>query len=398
MRRVLDRTHGGLGFEKARIVDLLAALPQSCDLLTVENSCACRGSTPNPRFALVVRPELGAGAGRALCFAGPPGTGKTSLTASIAEALGRAHVSLPLKGEDLSSLIRGDDDAGPGRVLSSLAQVQVKNPVFVLDAVDAVTEDGAEVVLALLDPHRRTAFEDEFVDVPFDLSQVLWIATAVDRGAIPAILRDHLEVVELPAYTEEDKLLVARQHLLARPFDASTRLPVAILAPDAGASPPGAPLAPALSPERRGILLDRLISGPEELAAFSTEAPRGTGEGEDWRTAASSGSVRFETDALRRLIRDHAGGAGVGEVNRLLAHVCREVVRRRPAGSRGPDVVTSAVVADVVGDGAADPLPPAVRGAIAAERQRLKGSPDDTNSWIEWLGASALDAPQRPAD
>ena len=97
--------------------------------------------------------------------------------------------------------------------------------VFVLDGIDQVEEDNAEVLLALLDPSRRKAFKDEFVAVPFDLSEVLWIPTAVDRTAIPAVLRDCLEIVELPAYTDEEKLTVAEQHLLARPFDASVRLP-----------------------------------------------------------------------------------------------------------------------------------------------------------------------------
>ena len=383
--QVLDRTHGGLESAKARVVELLAASPQSCDLLTVESSCSSRGSTSDPRFALVVRPELDPGAARALCLAGPPGTGKTSFAASIAEALGRAHVSLSLDGGDIPLLIRGDDTAGPGRVLRNLAQARVKNPVFVLEAIDQVDEADAAVLLALLDSSRRTEFNDAFIGVSLDLSEVLWIATALDRNAIPAALRDCLEIVELPAYTDEEKLLVAEQHLLARPFDASVRLPVAALSPDSETSLASFAADPAPSSERPVVLVDRLISGPEELTAASEQLPCGNAEGEAWRTAVSSGSVRFERDAVRRLIHDHTAGAGVGELDRLLAHVCREVVRRRPAGFQGPDVVTPVVVAEVLGVSSADALPPAVRAAIAAERQRLSGSSEKTNSWIEWL-------------
>ena len=382
--QVLDRTHGGLGSVKARVVEFLAASPQSCDLLTVESSCSFRGSTSDPRFALVVRPELDAGSARALCLAGPPGTGKTSFAASIAESLGRAHVSLSLEGGDLPLLLRGDT-AGPGLVLRGLAQAWVKNPVFVLEAIDQVDEDDAEALLALLDSSRRTEFNDAFIGVSLDLSEVLWIATAVDRNAIPAALRDCLEIVELPTYTDEEKLLVAEQHLLARPFDASVRLPVAALSPDSETSLASFAADPAPSSERPVVLVDRLISGPEELAAFSARSSSGNAEGEAWRTAASSGSVHFERDALRRLIHDHTAGAGVGELNRLLAQVCRDVVRRRPADFKGPDVVTPAVVAEVLGVALADALPPAVRAAIAAERKRQQLGPKETSSWIEWL-------------
>ena len=277
------------------------------------------------------------------------------------------------------------DAAGPGRVVRSLSRVQVKNPIFVLDALDAVDDDGAEPLLALLDPSLRTTFKDEFIDVPFDLSEVVWIATAVDRGAIPDVLRSYLEIVELPAYTEEEKLAVAEQHLLARPFDGSLPPPAAALAPDSAAPPAGSGTDPALSSDQPVVLLDRLISGPAELAAFSAEPPSGDGPVEAWRTAASSGAVRFERDAIRRVIRDYTGEAGVGDLNRALAQVCREVVRRRPAGFDGPDVVTPVVVAESLGTAFVDSLPPTVREAVAAERHRLSDTSEETNSWIEWL-------------
>ena len=385
--RVLNRTHGALEAVKARIVEHLAASPQSSDLLTVEICCSCRGSNPDPRFALVVRSGSTAAA-RVLCLAGARGTGRMSLTVSIAEALGRAHVGMSLKGGDPSSMIFGDA-AGPGRVIRSLARVQVKNPIFVLDALDAVDDDGAEPLLALLDPSLRTTFKDEFIDVTFDLSQVVWIATAVDRSAIPDVLRSYLEIVELPAYTEEEKLAVAEQHLLARPFDGSLPPPATALAPDSAAHPAGSGTDPAQPSVQPVVLIDRLISGPAELAAFSAEPPSGDGPVEAWRTAASSGAVRFELDAIRRVIRDYTGEAGVGDLNRVLAQVCREVVRRRPAGFEGPDVVTPVVVAEILGTAFVDSLPPAVREAVAAERRRLSdGSSDtskETNSWIEWL-------------
>ena len=157
------------------------------------------------------------------------------------------------------------------------------------------------------------------------------------------------------------------------------------MAPDSAVFPTANGTGPALSSERPVVLLDRLISGPAELAAFSAEPPFGGGAVEAWRTAASSGAVRFERDAVRRVIRDYTGDAGVGELNRTLAQVCREVVRRRPAGFEGPDVVTPVVVAESLGTAFVDSLPPAVREAVAAERHRLSGTSEETNSWIEWL-------------
>ena len=390
--RALNRTHGGLETAKARIVDLLAASPQSCDLLTVEICRPGGGSNPDPRFALVVRPGSTAPP-RVLCLAGPRGAGKTSLTVSIAEALGRAHVRMSLKGELPSFLIFGND-AAPGEIVSNLARVQVKNPVFVLDALDVVGEEGVEPLTALLDSSLRRKFKDEFLGVPFDLSPILWIATVVDSSAIPEALRSYLEIVELPAYTEEEKLAIAEQYLLARPFDGSVPPSAAALAPDSAVFPAADGTGPALSPERPIVLLDRLISGPAELAAFSAEPPSGgraaAGRAaEAWRTAASSGAVRFQPDAIRLIIRDYTSEVGVGELNRLLAQVCREMERRRPPGLEGPDIVTPVVVAEILGTAPVDFLPPAVRAAIAAERRRLSdGSSDtskETNSWIEWL-------------
>ena len=384
---VLNRTHGGLETAKARIADLLAASPQSCNLLTVEICRPGGGSNPDPRFALVVRPGSTAPP-RVLCLAGPRGAGKTSLTVSIAEALGRAHVRMSLKGELPSFLIFGND-AAPGEIVSNLARVQVKNPVVVLDALDVVGEEGVEPLTALLDSSLRRRFKDEFLGVPFDLSPIFWIATVVDSSAIPEALRSYLEIVELPAYTEEEKLAIAEQYLLARPFDGSVHPPAAVLAPDSAVFPAADGTGPAPSSERPVVLLDRLISGPAELAAFSAEPPPGGRAAEAWRTAASSGAVRFQLDAIRLIIRDYTSEVGVGELNRLLAQVCREMERRRPPGLEGPDIVTPVVVAEILGTAPVDSLPPAVRAAIAVERRRLSdGSSDtskETNSWIEWL-------------
>ena len=312
------------------------------------------------------------------CLAGPPGTGKTSLAVAVADALGRPHVLVPLGGEDLERLLRGSTD-GAGRIVEGLCAAGVSNPVFILEAVDRVDEEAADALLDVLDPARRTTFRDRYVDTPFDLSGAVWLVTATESDAIAEPVRQWLTVIELPGYSEDEKLSIAERYLLARPFDGPG--PADWLSPEPAAE--ALEPAPAAPPDGPAVVLDRQVSSARELERLSA------GAAETWRTAASTGHVRFERAAIRKLIRAHTDEAGVAELGAKLAAVCREVVRRRPPGASGPDVVAPAVVRDVLGEGAGDPLPPAVRAAIARERRRLSlksdGDAAPTSDWIEWL-------------
>ena len=264
----------------------------------------------------------------------------------------------------------------------------MRNPVFILEAIDRVEPEAADELLDILDPGRCIVFEDHYLQVRFDLSAVLWIATATDPGAIPEAVRNRLEVIELSGYTEHEKLAIAEQYLLKRPFDGNVRVPAACLAPEPAA--PSPVLEPDAGPEAPDVVMvERDVSSFEELEALSAGPPSLGGAADAWRTAASSGGVRFETEAIRQVIRHHTDESGVAELHARLAMVCRQVVVRRSPGNADPDVITPAVVREVLGDGVVDALPPAVRAAIARERRRLGDKSDAdaerTNDWIEWL-------------
>ncbi len=246
-----------------------------------------------------------------------------------------------------------------------------------------------------MDPSGREAFKDAYLAVPLDLSGVLWIATATDVGAIPAMVRDCLHVVELPAYTEQEKLAIAQEHLLKRPFDDPLPTSAGILAlePEASAASAGSasslssPAEPVACPT---VVVDRVVSSIEELRALSAGSPtEGNGAGEPWRTAASRGDISFEPEAIRRVIRDYTSEPGVNDLKGCLTEICRQVALRRSPEAEGPDMVTSGLVPMLLGDGSVDPLPMAVRAAIETERVRLSadssGSSSLTSPWIEWL-------------
>ena len=280
-RTVLDEDHYDLEKVKERLLEYLAAKKLRHDREAVEQQAAvATGDHP--------------GRDPILCFVGPPGVGKTSLGQSIARALGRKFIRMSLGGVRDEAEIRGHRrtyiGALPGRIIQGLRRVGTRDPVFMLDEIDKVGADWrgdpSSALLDVLDPAQNHTFMDNYLGVAFDLSRVLFIATANTLEAIPAPLRDRMEVLELSGYTDEEKIRIAEQYLIPKQRTA------------------------------HGLK-------PDELT--------------------------IEVEALCQIIRGYTREAGVRSLDRQIASVARKMARQIAEGQMASPRLTPEIVHELLG-------------------------------------------------
>jgi ATP-dependent Lon protease len=284
-RQVLDEDHFDLEKVKDRILEYLAVkkLRQERSVQAAQSDAGPIRVTGDDRAREPI-----------LCFVGPPGVGKTSLGQSIARALGRKFARMSLGGVRDEAEIRGHRrtyiGALPGRVIQALRRAETRDPVFMLDEIDKIGADWrgdpSSALLEVLDPAQNHTFVDNYLGVPFDLSQVLFIATANTLDTIPGPLRDRMEILILSGYTDEEKVGIAREYLVPKQLMA------------------------------HGI-------APTELS--------------------------FEPEAIRQIVRGYTREAGVRSLDREIAAIVRKVARRIAEGQREPIRITADNLAEYLG-------------------------------------------------